>query len=216
MQIVRLTKIFADRLTEGIGSQGAGRNDHRAFGNFRHFTLNDGDIGVISDLFRNHGSKAHTVHRKAAARFHAGSFGTFHNDTAAAAQLFLQKANCIFQPVTPQGIGANQFCKVLRMMCRAFLMGAHFIEFYFNTPLGQLPCSFTAGKSGAYDFYFHFCASLLFLAVVFFAAGFLAVLFFAVLFLVAVFLVVFFAGFFSAAGSPAGSPSVPSVAVFFL
>ena len=56
--------------------------------------------------------------------------------------------------------------------------------------------------------FFAVCFSAVFFAAVFFAAVFFAADFFAADFLTAV--------FFSAAGSPAGSPSVPSAAVFFL
>jgi len=94
----------------------------------------------------------------------------------------------------------------------------------------KLPGGFGACQARADHFYCHSYASafffafgaVVFFAAVFFAAGFLASVFLAADFFSAVFFAPVFlaAGFFSAGsfapGSPAGSPSVPSAAVFFL
>ena len=202
MEIVR-TEILANGIGHGIRGQRTGSNDHRAFRHLGHFLGNHLDIGMTLDLIRNHLGKTVTVNRQAAAGFHTGGIGTGDDQTTQSAQFFFQKTNGIFQPVTAQRIGADQFRKGVAMVRRGLFVGLHFVKLHLDATLGKLPCSFCTGKTGTDHFYR--CHDLLppvFLAADFFAAGFLAAVFLAAVFLVAVFLAVaFFSVFFSPSAS---------------
>ena len=217
MQVVGLAEVLADGVGQGVGSQGAGSHDDGTLRDLGDFLLDDGDVGMVSDLLGDHLGKAHTVNGQTAAGFHAGRLGALHDDAAHAAQLFLQQADGVLQPVAAQRVGANQLCEIFGMMGRALLGGTHLVEFYLDAPLCQLPGGFRACQACADDFYFHASASF-FLEEVFLVVDFFVV----VVFLAAVFLVEaffaagFFAVFFSSTTiSPSGSPGTVSV-VFFL
>ena len=217
MQVIGLTEILANGVGQGIGSQRTGSHDDRTLGDLGDFLLDDGDVGMISDLLGDHLGKAHTVNGQTAAGFHAGSLGALHDDAAHAAQLFLQQTDRIFQTVAPEGIGADKLCEIFGMMGGTLLGRTHLVEFYLDAPLGQLPGGFRACQACADDFYFHASASFfleeVFLLVVFFVV----VVFLAAVFLVEAFFAAgFFAVFFSSTTiSPSGSPGTDSV-VFFL
>ena len=138
MQIFR-TKIFANRLRKIIRGQRTGSNNHRTFGNLRNFLRNDGNIGVILQFFRNGFGKAFAVNRQTAAGFHPCLIRTSKDQTVATAKLLFQKTYRIFKPITSQGVGTNQLCKVFAVVGRRHLMGLHFDQFYRNATLCQLP-----------------------------------------------------------------------------
>ena len=213
MQILVFTEVLCDGIGHGIRGQRTGGNDDRALGNLGHFLGNNGDVGMVPDLLSDHPGETAPVNSQTAAGFHAGCFGTLHDQAAHPAQLFLQQAHGIFQPVAPKRVGAHQLRKIAGMVGGAFLNRAHFVKLYFQAPVCQLPCSFGTGQACADDFYFHLASSFFFLVVVFFVAGFLAAVFFAAVFLgaaflAAVFLVVFF--------SSLGASSALSEVSFFL
>ena len=93
------------------------------------------------------------VHGQAAARLYAGGVCTGEDQTSRPPKLLFQKANGIFQPVAPQGIGADQLGKV-----RAVVRGRHFDRLHLHEPylqsaLGKLPGGLGAGQTGADDCY---------------------------------------------------------------
>ena len=218
MQIVGLAEILADGIGQGVGSQGAGSHDDGALRHLGDFLLDDGDVGMVSDLLGDHLGKAHTVNSQTAAGLHTGGLGALHDDAAHTAQLFLQQADCVLQAVAAEGVGADELCEIFGMMGGTLLGGTHLVEFYLDAPLGQLPGGFRACQACADDFYFHASASFFleedFLVVVVF---FVVVVFLAAVFLVEAFFAAgFFAVFFSSTTiSPSGSPGTDSV-VFFL
>ena len=139
---------------------------------------------MAADLFRDHGGKAFPIHRQAATGFHPGGLRALQDQAAAAPQLLFQQADRILQPVTPEGVGADQLREIVAVVGRTFLMRLHFIQRHLQAPLGQLPRRFRTGKAGADHFYFtHLPASVFFVV------------------LRVVFLAVFLAGFFSPSAS---------------
>ena len=206
MQIIG-AEVFADGLGQRIGGQRTGGDDHRAFRNLRYLTGDHGDIGVISQLFGDHGREAVAIHRKAAACLHTGGIGALQDDAVQPPQLFLQKTHRIFQAVTTQRIGANQLTEVFAVMGGAHFLRLHFVKLHGNAPLRQLPGRFRTGQTGADDFYGFHQASPFFLRVVVF----LAVVFLAAVFLAAVF---FLAGAFLASSSAAASAASTEAAGF--
>ena len=169
---------------------------------------------MVFDFFRNQCGKSMTVYRQTAAGLYPGSFSTAEDQTAKPPQFFLEKAYGIFQPVSPQGVGAYQFSKMIRMMGRSFFQRAHLNKLHGNAPLGQLPCCLGTGKARAYDFYFchFFVPPVVFFAVVFFAVGFFAAVFFAAAFFAAGFL----PGAFSALSAAAAASASSTEAAGFL
>lgn len=96
------------------------------------------------------------------------------------AELLFQQSHRIFQPVPPQGVGADQLRKVRAVMGRRHFFRLHLHETDGNLPLGQLPGRFAACQTGADHLYLcHSWASPVFFLVlaapVFLAAGFFAV-----------------------------------------
>ena len=108
---------------------------------------------MIADLLRDQSRKTMAVNGQAAAGFHAGSIGSGDDHAIQTAQFFLQQTNSVFQTVTAQGVGADQLRKIFGVMGRRLLLRAHFVQFYMNAALGQLPCSFRTGQTGTDYFY---------------------------------------------------------------
>ena len=127
VEIIRLPEVFPDGLGQGIGGQGSGSHDHRPFRDGSHFLLDNGDIGVAADFFRHQPGKALTIHRQTPSGLHPGLLRAGKNQAAAAAQLLLQKANGVFQPIPPEGVGAHQLRKVRAVVGGGHLLGLHFV-----------------------------------------------------------------------------------------
>ena len=216
VQIPGLPEVMPDGLAERVGGQRPRGHDHRPFGNLGDFFGNHRDIGVIPDFLRDHSGKAAPVNCQAAACLHSRGIGAGKNQAAAAAQLLFQKPHGVFQPVAPQGIGADKLGKIRAVVGGGHLLRLHFGKLYLDAPVCQLPSRFASGQPRADDFYLH--ALLSFLEDVFavlFAVVLAAVFFTAVFFAAVFFAAVFFAAVFFSAGFSSGADS-PSSVVFFL
>ena len=211
VEIVR-PEVLPDGLRQGIGGQRTRGDDHRPLGDLGHLFGNHSNIGVGADLFRHHPGEALPVYGQAPAGLHPCGLGTRHDQAAAATQLLLEEAYGVFQPVPPEGVGADQLREIRTVVGGAHFLGLHLIELHPDPPLRQLPGSLRTGQARANDFHFHqLCSFVVFLGV--FAAVFLAAVVFlaATVFLAAVvfFAAAFFTAVFLGAASgaaPAGSP----------
>ena len=173
VQIIGVAEIGADRLAHGVRGERPRGDDDRAFRYARDLAGNDADIGVLAELLRHHGRKAVAVDRETAARLDTRCVRAGEDQTVQPAQLLLEQADRIFQPVTAQGVGADQLGKVRAVVRRRHFFGLHLIKRHGKAALRELPRGLAARQTRA-D-HFHFChAFFVPLAFVDFAAVFFA------------------------------------------
>jgi len=210
--VVLTAEVSLDSLAERVGGERTGCNDDRSLRDLRHLAGLDRDERVGTDFLGHHPGKAVPVDRQRAAGVHAVGLGALEDEAAEPPQFFLQKADRVLKPVSPQGIGTHQLGKIRTVMRWRIFLRLHLDEAHRYAPPGKLPGGFASGETRADDGYF-LCHSASFfaagfLAAVFFTAGFFAADFFSAVFFAALFLA---AGFLSS-GSPAGSAGFPTSA----
>ena len=157
MKVVRLAEILGDSPAHSVGGQRPRCDDDRALRYPGHLLGGHGNIGVGTYLLRHQRGKTVAIHRQAAAGLHTGRVGAGQDQAVQTPKLLFQKPNGIFQPVSPQRVGADQLREIRAVMGRSHFIGLHFKEPDPEAPLGQLPGRLAARKSRADDFYFcHF------------------------------------------------------------
>ena len=155
MEITVLPQQGLELFRQRVGGQGAGGDDDLPCRDLRYLAGDHGDVGMAANLLRDQPGKAVTIHRQRTASLHAGGVGTLEDQAVQPPQFLFQKPHGVFQSRSPQGIGAAQLRKVFRCMGGGHLLRLHFVKLHLNSPLGQLPGTFAAGKSRPDDCYVH-------------------------------------------------------------
>ena len=155
MEVAVLPQQSLQRFRQRVGGQGAGGDNDLPLRDLRHLAGDHGDVGMAADLLRHQSGKAVTVHGQCAASLHPGGIGALQDQAVQPPQFLLQKAHGIFQTRAPEGVGAAQLRKVFRCVGGGHFLRFHLVKLYLNSPLGQLPGAFAAGKTRADDCYVH-------------------------------------------------------------
>lgn len=142
----------ADGIGQGVTGQGAAGDDaDLVVRQFRHFFVADGDQGMILEFFRHVLAEGDAVNGQGPASRNAVRIGGIHDERAETAHFFLQKADSVFNIRCPQGIAADEFCEIFRVVSRRRFDRPHFYEFYRDAAADELPGSFRSGQAGSDD-----------------------------------------------------------------
>ena len=153
VQITGPAEVVRDGGGQGLGGQGACGDDDRPFGNGGELRLLHPDVGVGADFLRHHPGKALPVHSQTAAGLHLCGVGAGENQTVQPPQLLLEEPHGVFQPVSPQGVGADQLRKVRAVMGGGHFQRLHFHQADLQAPLGQLPGGLASREPRAHHRY---------------------------------------------------------------
>ena len=134
--------------TERRRSQRTAGKNHQAFQplRIRHFFFNNCYQGMLPDKFSYPTGKTFSVNCQGTAGRNLVCIRHFHDEGIQAPHFFFQKAHCVFHIGRPEGIAADQFCKIFCFMGRAGFAGTHFMKDHGNAPAYDLPRRLTARK----------------------------------------------------------------------
>ena len=102
---------------------------------------------MILEFFRHILAEGDAVDGQGPASRDAVRIGGIHDERAETAHFFLQEADGVFNIRCPQGIAADEFCEIFRVMSRRRFDRPHFYEFYRDAAADELPGSFRSGQA---------------------------------------------------------------------
>ena len=151
--IVEIQGIQAREGLDGIRhnrtGQRTGGNDDRTFRDFRRFPLLQGDKRMMEKGFCYLAGKTFPVHSQCVTGWYLVVIRALHDQGAHAPHFLFEETDGTGQAASAETVGAYQFRKVFRMVCRGLLRRFHFNNCNRNPFPDKLPGCFTAGKPGA-------------------------------------------------------------------